>query len=112
LGRHIIEESALLFPIDEIRRRNAARLASTICLAHQNELVSVRKRQAQKKNRVNDTEHSGVRPDAEREREHSHGGEAGVLQQLAEGEFEIIHNGEPPSGPPLLRGGPGYSMPA
>jgi len=24
-------------------------------------------------------------PDAEREREHGHGGEAGVLQQLAEG---------------------------
>jgi len=32
-----------------------------------------------------------VRPDTEREREHGHGGEAGVLQQLAECEFEIIH---------------------
>src|SRR5438034_11612308 len=92
LGRHIIEESALLFPIDEIRRRNAARLASTICLAHQNELVSVCKRQAQKKNRVNDTENSGVRPNAEREREHGHGGETGIFQQLAEGEFEFVHS--------------------
>jgi hypothetical protein len=34
-----------------------------------------------------------VRPDAEREREHGHGGEAGVLQQLAEGEFEIGKQG-------------------
>ena len=32
-----------------------------------------------------------VRSDAEGEREHGHGGEAGVLQQLAEGEFEIVH---------------------
>src|SRR5437762_1751794 len=32
-----------------------------------------------------------VGPDAQRERDHGHGGETGVLQQLAEGEFEIIH---------------------
>src|SRR5437763_4444370 len=40
---------------------------------------------------VDQTEDRRVCPDAEREREHRHGGEAGVLQQLAEGEFEIIH---------------------
>ena len=38
---------------------------------------------------VDETEHRDVRPDAEREREHGRGGEAGMLQQLAEGEFEI-----------------------
>src|SRR5439155_13143624 len=32
-----------------------------------------------------------VSPDAQREREHGHGGEAGIFQQLAEGEFEIVH---------------------
>ena len=31
---------------------------------------------------------------AEREREHGHGSEAGVFQQLAQGEFEIIHDSE------------------
>jgi len=36
---------------------------------------------------VYDAENRGVRPDAERKREHGHGGEAGVLQQLADGEF-------------------------
>jgi hypothetical protein len=41
---------------------------------------------------VDDAEDGGVRPDAEREREHGHGGEARVLQQLAESEFEIIHS--------------------
>ena len=30
-------------------------------------------------------------PDAEREGEHGDGGEPGVLQQLAEGEFQVIH---------------------
>jgi hypothetical protein len=29
--------------------------------------------------------------DSEREGEHGHGGEAGILEQLAEGEFEISH---------------------
>src|SRR6266487_3100691 len=32
-----------------------------------------------------------VRPDAERQREHRHGGEAGVLQQLAEREAQVTH---------------------
>ncbi len=32
-----------------------------------------------------------ARPDAEREREHGHGGEAGVLAQLADGVSKIIH---------------------
>src|SRR5437867_6911046 len=32
-----------------------------------------------------------VRSDAEREREHRHGGEAGVLQHLAEGEAKVVH---------------------
>src|SRR5437867_7103991 len=29
--------------------------------------------------------------DAERERKHGHGREAGLLQQLAEGEFQVVH---------------------
>ena len=40
---------------------------------------------------VQDAKDRRIRPDAQREREHSHGGEAGVLQQLAKGEFEIVH---------------------
>ena len=40
----------------------------------------------------------GVRPDAQREREHGHGGEAGVLQQLAERVAKVIkHRKEVPS---------------
>ena len=40
---------------------------------------------------VDNAENCRRGPDAEREREHGHGGEAGVLQQLAEGEFEVVH---------------------
>jgi len=36
---------------------------------------------------IDHAEDGGVCPDAEREREHGDGGEAGILQQLAEGEF-------------------------
>src|SRR5438034_7570001 len=57
--------------------------------------VSIRK--LTEKNCVNHTEDCRVSPDAKREGEHGHGGEPGVLQQLAKGEFEIIHNAEPPS---------------
>src|SRR5437867_6583657 len=41
---------------------------------------------------VDEAKDGGVGPDAQREREHGHGGEAGVLQQLAEGEFQIVHS--------------------
>src|SRR5204863_9776983 len=73
--------------------------------------------------RVDYAENGGVRPDAEREREHSHGGEARVLQQLADGEAKIIHIGAPPSDrlsdqsfftwmlPPLLRRTMGFPPP-
>ena len=40
---------------------------------------------------INEAEDRGVRADAQREREHRYGGEAGVLEQLAEGESQIIH---------------------
>jgi len=30
--------------------------------------------------------------DSKRKREPGHGGEAGVLQQLAKGEFEVVHD--------------------
>jgi hypothetical protein len=41
---------------------------------------------------MNDAEHRSASPDAQCEREHGHDGEAGVLQQLPEGEFEVVHD--------------------
>src|SRR5205823_6491269 len=40
---------------------------------------------------VDETEDRCVGSDAQREREHGHGGEARILDQLADGEFEIVH---------------------
>src|SRR5213595_3521891 len=55
--------------------------------------VAVRQRAEQKS--VDNAENGGVGTDAEREREHGHGGEAGVLQQLAEGVAKVTkHNKE------------------
>ena len=41
---------------------------------------------------VDQAEDRRVGSDADREREHGHGGEAGVFQQLAEGESQVIHS--------------------
>src|SRR2546422_1612145 len=51
----------------------------------------ISERQRAEQHRVEHAEHGGVCPDAQRQREHGHGGEAGILQQLAESEAEIIH---------------------
>src|SRR5213082_1598539 len=75
------------------------------------ESLRIRKRQRPQDYCVNDTENGRVRPDAQREREHGHGGEAGVLQQLAEGEFQIIHISAPPSDRLSRRAAPAASKP-
>jgi hypothetical protein len=46
------------------------------------------KRQWSRQDGMDDTEHGGAGANAKRQREHGHGGEAGVLQQLAAGELE------------------------
>src|SRR5437667_7440046 len=62
------------------------------CAVDANQLIQIlHARQSSEEKRVRQTENRGVRPDAESEREHGHGGEAGVLQQLAEGVFQIVH---------------------
>jgi len=86
----------------EHRRRDASevRLAilftKTACdvvtLGDLNQPVSNRPGDRIEENRVHDAEDGRVGPDAEREREHGHGGEAGVFRELAEGEFQIVHD--------------------
>ena len=51
----------------------------------------MRIRQRLKQQRVQNAEHRSVDAKAEGEREHGHGGEAGILQQLAQGEFDVVH---------------------
>src|SRR2546422_773505 len=43
------------------------------------------------KDSIDGAKNGRIRADAQPEGEHRHSGEAGVLQQLAEGEFEVVH---------------------
>src|SRR6266404_5394713 len=79
-----------------IRRITEALIAIGAPDDHQ--LVSpAQAREWPKKYAVNQGDYGQINSDAKGEREHGDHGEAGVLQQLAEGEFEIIHNAAPPS---------------
>ena len=89
------ETPALFPPLAHVgvggRDRGLARFEARIVCPDDGEPVRFRKRQRAKQRGVDQAEDGGASPDAEREREHRHGGEAGVLQQLAEGEFEVVH---------------------
>ena len=85
------EALALLFPFDELRPGNRRCAFTPPSLPNVNHPIRFRYRQWSKQYRVDNAEDRRVCADAEREREHGHGGEAGILQQLAEGESQIIH---------------------
>ena len=51
------------------------------------------KRQRTQKDGINHREDGQIGAETEPEREHGHGGEAGVLQELAKGEFDFVHRG-------------------
>ena len=65
--------------------------AFRILVPDSEQLIGIRQWQRPEHERIYDAEDDRVGPDPEREREHGHGGEAGVLQQLAEGEAKVIH---------------------
>src|SRR5439155_8621520 len=97
--RNLTKTSRVLGPIAEITCGNAASVAvEEVPFSQLNQLIRFRKIERPPKHRVGHAENRHVDADAQREREHGHGGEAGVLQQLAEGEFEIIHGKEQNSG--------------
>jgi len=53
--------------------------------------ICIRQRQRPDQNGIHHGEDAQIRPETNRQREHGHGGEAGVLQQLAQGEAEVEH---------------------
>ena len=68
-----------------------------IGVKHRHQAARLGKRQWTNQNRIDHGEDRRVGSEAEREREPGLGGEAGVLQQLAKREFEIIHSAMPPA---------------
>src|SRR5437867_2968245 len=104
------ETCGLIAQVVEIRERQGIESRSTISASYKNKFVRVfDPRQRTQEQRINKAEHRRVRPDAQGEGEHGHRGEAGVLQQLAKGEFEIIHNAMPASDRHSSRGARGCS---
>src|SRR6266446_5097906 len=87
------ERPALLAVIATDRIRNILiRIVSLgIDQNQRHELPRLLHRQRPEQQFVDLAKNRRVRPNAERKGEHRYGGKAGVLQQLAEGEFEIIH---------------------
>src|SRR5439155_7007449 len=93
-GKHRI----LSAPVQVVWATDALLLNPALCSSLPQSHQSIRLRVGQRLEQyfIDDAKDRRVRSDAEREREHGHGGEAGILQQLAKGEFEIIHNAAPP----------------
>ncbi len=91
----VFEDMVLFDPFLEVGIEHRFKsVGSTLVLVngvnHQ-QPVGGREWQRPEQHSVDNAEHGRVRPDAERQREHGYGGEAGVLQQLAEGVFQIVH---------------------
>src|SRR2546426_8831867 len=88
-----VECDALLFPVDEHAGRNRVLFAWGGRFPHLHELARLVVMERFQQHTIDDAKDGRVRPDAEREREHGHGGEAGGLQQVAEGTAKIVkHN--------------------
>src|SRR2546425_10126344 len=88
----------LLAPIGECAQRSDMVIPAKarVAFAYGYQSIRLRIRQGAQRNRIDDAQQNCVRADAEREGELDHSGEAGVFQQLAEDEFEIIHTAVPP----------------
>jgi hypothetical protein len=80
-GGEAFKDVALIPPVGKItwRRRIDRNVLRQVILPKPHEAVWILKGKRPKQNRVDHTEDGCVRPDAQREREHGDGGEAGVL---------------------------------
>src|SRR5438552_7777619 len=94
-GGDFREAPALVTPLGHVGvggwKRGQARFEAWIVRPDDDQAIRIRKRQRTQQRGVNQTEDGRAGPEAERKCEHGHAGEAGVLQQLAESEFEIVH---------------------
>lgn len=92
-GGEALERPALLPPIDEVRsrRRTLVDFVLEIRGPDHDQALRLAERQRGEQHLVDETEQGRVRADAERERQHGDGGEAGVFPQQAQGETKVIH---------------------
>ncbi len=89
-GAHIGEGTAFAAPIEEIRVRHRALRELRRGLEDHQQPVRIGIRQRLQKHAVHHAENGRVRPDAQRQRQHRDGGEAGVLAQRAESVAKVL----------------------
>lgn len=73
------------------RRRRTRKYAVQTVFPKRDQSVRRRIAQRPEQHRVDDAKDRRIRPDTQRQREHRHSGEAGILQQMANGEAEVLH---------------------
>ena len=83
----------LRLPIEESSRcdTESRETQFDIALVQSHQPPSFLKRERSEQDAVHNTKNGRVRPNPQSQRQHSHDGEAGVLQQLADGEFQVVH---------------------
>src|SRR5205823_6018106 len=85
-----VECDALFFPVQEHAGGNRVPFAWAGCFPYLHELSRLVVVERLQQHTIDDTEDSCVGSDAEREREHGHGGEAGILQQHSGAVAEVL----------------------
>src|SRR5205823_5605866 len=89
--RQTVKDLGVFLPVRESAGRDRVSFSRLWSLPDLHELTWAIIRKSFQQYCVHYAENRRVRSDAERECEHGHGGEAGVLQQLAESESQIVH---------------------
>ena len=87
----VIEDRLLRPPIAEVRVGDRHSREIRAAFAQPDESFGFRVRQGTEQHGIHDAEDRRVRSDAQRESEHGHGGEAGILQELAQGVAKVVH---------------------
>ena len=83
-----VERSCRSLPVEEVTGGNAVAVAIDEG-PHHDDAVGLVVGQGSQQGGVNDAEYSGVRPDPQRQSQHRHGGEPGILPQQSQTELQI-----------------------
>ena len=94
VGGHLLEGLAARLPIAKVQvGRAIGQVLPDVLRPHHGDAIGVAVRQVAQHDRAQDTEDGGVGADAERQRQHGDGGEAGAASERAEGELQILEEG-------------------
>src|SRR2546425_2658046 len=96
VGSHLLEVMTLISPMEEVVRGDGSSVPARrrVYFPDLYQPVRIRERQRTQQHGVDDTEHGGVRANAQSERDHGDSGETGTLSQHAKAVAQVIkHTG-------------------